>query len=69
MKYNVEVQEVLSRIITVEAPTADEALERVQKAYNASEIVLDSNDMVEAADINVMQDEAPEDFKPDYIVK
>lgn len=69
MKYNIELVEILNRIITVEAPTAGLAQGRVEQAYNDEEIVLDSNDMVEPAKFNIMEDEPPDDFSVDYIVK
>lgn len=69
MKYNVEVAETLSRIITLEAPTAELACEKVQDEYNNENIVLDSNDKMGDTDFIVMRDEVPDDFPVDYIVK
>jgi hypothetical protein len=69
MKYNVEVQENLSRIITVGASTPEEAAELVRAKYEDSEIVLDSNDMIGEETIEVLEDEVPDDFEADYVVK
>jgi len=42
--YEIEINEVLSRVIKVEADTPDEALDKVQDSYYLQDIVLDSND-------------------------
>lgn len=44
MKYAVSVTEVLERRVVVEANNADDALDKVQMAYDTSEIVLDYSD-------------------------
>ena len=43
-KYNIEVEEVLRRVIPIEANSIDEALDKVKEQYDEEEIVLDSND-------------------------
>lgn len=68
MKYQVEVREKLSRVIVVEAPDEASAIERVEQAYDNSEIVLDSNDMIEEKEIEVLEDSVPDDFEVDYEV-
>lgn len=68
MKYNIEITETLSRVITVEAPTAEQARERVEQAYNDEEIVLNYNDCVEGAKFEVMDGEVPDDFEANYTV-
>lgn len=45
--YEVEIQETLARIVTVEAVSADEAVHKVTAAYKAGEIVLDSEDYID----------------------
>lgn len=45
-KYEIEVREILSRVIEVEAESEREAQEKVQFAYDSEEIVLDWNDCV-----------------------
>ena len=45
-KYKFEVKEILSRVVTVEAESEQEAKEKVQFAYDSEEIVLDWNDCV-----------------------
>lgn len=52
--FEVEVIEVLNRVITVEANDESEALQKVEAQYNNSEIVLDSNDCAEGASFNVI---------------
>lgn len=46
-KYQIEVKEVLSRAIEVEAKNEDEAIEKVYEMYDNEEIVLDWHDLVE----------------------
>ena len=43
-KYSIEVLEVLSRIVEVEALDEEDALERVRQMYRKCEIVLDDSD-------------------------
>ena len=43
-KYSIEVYEVLSRIVKVEANNEVEAIERVGQMYRNCEIVLDDSD-------------------------
>ncbi len=47
MKYSIEVTEVLSRLVEVEAVDEDEAIERVRQMYRKCEIVLDDSDYME----------------------
>ena len=44
MKINIEVKEVLSKTITVEANTNDEAINMVSKMYKNEDIILDYAD-------------------------
>ncbi len=46
-KYRIEVKEVLSRVIEVEANNEDEALDKVYEMYDNEKIVLDWHDLVE----------------------
>jgi len=43
-KYSIEVLELLSRIVEVEASDEKEAIERVRQKYRKCEIVLDDSD-------------------------
>jgi hypothetical protein len=43
-KYSIEVFEVLSRIVEVEASDEDDAIEQVSQKYRKCEIVLDDSD-------------------------
>ena len=43
-KYSIEVLEVLSRIVEVEASDKEDAIERVRQMYRKCEIVLDDSD-------------------------
>lgn len=45
--FKFEVKETVSRIIEVEANSADEAFSKIQDLYNKEEIVLDADDYVE----------------------
>ena len=44
--YKIEIQELLSRIIEIEAPSTEEAIDKSMEMYRAEEIVLDSGDYV-----------------------
>jgi hypothetical protein len=44
MTYKVKIIETLSRIVEVEANSSDEAWDKVEAQWKASEIVLDSGD-------------------------
>jgi hypothetical protein len=43
-KYSIEVLEVLSRIVEVEASDEEDAIENIRQKYRKSEIVLDDSD-------------------------
>ena len=43
-KYSIEVLEMLSRIVKVEASDEEDAIERVRQMYRKCEIVLDDSD-------------------------
>ena len=43
-KYSIEILEVLSRIVEVEASDEEDAIERVRQMYRKCEIVLDDSD-------------------------
>jgi hypothetical protein len=45
-KFEIEIQEFLSRIIEVEAKDANEAISKVREMYRKEEIVLDCDDYV-----------------------
>lgn len=44
--FKLEIQEILSKVIEVEAETLSDALDIAHDMYNAEEIVLDSSDFV-----------------------
>ena len=46
-KYSIEVLEVLSRLVEVEASDEEDAIERVRQMYRKCEIVLDDSDYIE----------------------
>ncbi len=46
MRYKIKVQEILERIVEVEASSIDEARDKVEEMYNNEEIVLDYSDFV-----------------------
>ena len=43
-KYSIEVLEVLSRIVEMEASDEEDAIEKVRQKYRKCEIVLDDSD-------------------------
>ena len=45
-EYHVEVTETLSRVVKVEASSAQEAMQRVREMYRREEIVLGDTDFV-----------------------
>ena len=45
-KYSIEVLEVLSRTVEVEAADAETAIEKVRQMYRKCEIVLDDSDYI-----------------------
>jgi hypothetical protein len=45
--FKIEVKETLSRIIEIEANSADEAFSKIQDLYKKEEIALDADDYVE----------------------
>ena len=44
--HKIEIKETLSRIIEIEAASAEEAIDKVRTMYKAEEIVLDADDYV-----------------------
>lgn len=44
MRYFVQIEEILSRTVSVEAQDEDEAVSKIEKLYKESEIVLDYSD-------------------------
>lgn len=46
-KYQVEINETLSRIIEVEAENENDAVSKIKDLYRKEEIVLDSNDYLD----------------------
>ena len=44
--YKIEIQELLSRIIEIEAPSAQDAIDKAWEMYRAEEIVFDADDWV-----------------------
>lgn len=63
--YDIEVREVLSRSVTVEASELDEALEIVHKQYKAEDIVLMENDFV---DVSIFQSGESDEEVKDQLV-
>jgi len=44
--FKIEVREVLSRVVEIEAEDLETAIEKVEEQCNESEIVLDSDDFI-----------------------
>ena len=55
-KYKVCVQEVLEKVIEVEATSESEAIDIVMEMYHNEEVVLDSSDFVEVNFDNLESD-------------
>lgn len=53
MIYKVEVTEVLSRVVEIEAVNSDEAAEIVSDMYHGEDIVLDYND-IQVTEFNIV---------------
>ena len=47
MKYNVAIDEVMSRVIEVEAESEEEAYGKAYDMYNEENVVLDSQDFLD----------------------
>ena len=47
MKYKVNIKEILSRTVEIEADSLEDANRKVHQLYDAEEIVLDSSDWQE----------------------
>lgn len=45
--YKIEITETLSRVIEIEALSAEEAIDKAREMYRAEKIVLDGDDYVE----------------------
>lgn len=48
MKYDVAIEEILSRVIEVEADSLEDAYYKAEAMYYDEEVVLDSNDFADA---------------------
>lgn len=66
--YQIEVKEVLARLVTVKADSMNDALDAVEKLYNKSSIVLDAEDLVDEASFEC-EDEWPDDGHATYDAK
>ncbi len=51
--YKIEIQEYLTRVIEIEAPSSEEAIDKVREMYRAEEIVLDGDDYVDTQIIDL----------------
>ena len=47
MKYKINIEEILSRVIEIEAEDDEDAENKVRKMYDSEEIVLSSEDLQE----------------------
>lgn len=44
--YKIEIKEILSRVLEIEALTSEEAIDKVRTMYRTEKIVLDGDDYV-----------------------
>ncbi len=56
-KYSIEVLEVLSRIVEIEASDDEDAIEQVRQMYRKYEIVLDDSDYI-TTEISVIDEKS-----------
>ena len=56
MKYNVQIEETLCRIVEVEASSPEDAEKQVLDMYMNEEIVLDDGDLCGQVEITAMDD-------------
>jgi len=65
MEFKVNITEVLSRVIAVEADSKEEALIRVSDMYNSEEIVLDYSDFNDDVKIEIIceKNENPKTYR------
>ena len=61
-KYSIEVLEVLSRIVEVDAADENDAIEKVRQMYRRCEIVLDDSDY-EVTEISVKDEKSGQSAK------
>jgi hypothetical protein len=58
--FKIEIRELLSRIVEVEATSIEEAISKIHEMYRKEEIVLDSSNLV-STDIEILHiDQFPE---------
>ena len=55
MKYKVEIEEVLCKVVEIEANSADDAENKVLESYRNSEIVLDAGDFIGIPTLKALQ--------------
>lgn len=46
-EFDLEVEEILQRVVTIKAETEDEALQKLEDKYYNEEIILDHHDLKE----------------------
>lgn len=70
--YQIKVQEVLARLVTIKAESKQDALDAIEHLYNNANIVLSADDLVEEATIDC-EDEWKDDgnatYDASYILK
>ncbi|MXV37219.1 DpnD protein [Flavobacteriaceae bacterium Ap0902] len=44
--YKIEIQEILSRLVEIEANDKEEAISKIKKMYHDEKIILDSSDYI-----------------------
>ena len=65
-KFKIEVQEILSKIIEIEATDIDQAIYEVKKMYESEEIILNENDYITTEFTNY---ERPRIFLKEKLIK
>ena len=67
-EYMVEITEVLSRLVKINASSREDAISKVEEKYFSGEITLNAEDMKES-DINVYKEIIPKKKRDNYEIE
>ena len=67
-EYMVEITEVLSRLVKINASSREDAISKVEEKYFSGEITLNADDMKES-DINVYKEIIPKKKRDNYEIE
>jgi hypothetical protein len=66
--FKIEIQELLARVIEIEAETMGDAISKIYERYKKAEIVLDYNDFVEVNFLDI-HSQSKEDEKKKLVIE